>query len=208
MGTAGPPKHGSEVRVPSGVDTTIPPLEPVDAAAHAGTARADAIVVAAWIDHHEEIYAFLVRATRDPAAAEDLLSEAFLRLTHEARADRAPDNVRAWLYRVAANLAASRGRHLASAVRWFNATAARLARTDPDDPPETRLLVAESQARLLGAMSELGSDARAALLLSAEGFTGAEIADAIGRSEAATRTLMSRARVQVRGRLGRAEAWS
>ena len=36
------------------------------------------------------------------------------------------------------------------------------------------------------------------LLLSAEGFSGEEIADTIGRSHSATRTLLSRARVRVR----------
>ena len=59
------------------------PLEPVDVAAARRDARADAeaIITAAWADHHEELYAFLVRTTRDPDVAEDLLAEAFLRLT-------------------------------------------------------------------------------------------------------------------------------
>ena len=74
-------------------------------------------MVTAWTDHHAEVYAFLVRTTRDPEVAEDLLSEAYLRLTREVRAGRAPDNTRAWLYRVGANLAVSRGRRLSAAFR-------------------------------------------------------------------------------------------
>ena len=46
-------------------------------------------------------------------------------------------------------------------------------------------------AELIAALARLRPDARAALLLSSEGFTGAEIAAAIGRTELATRALAS-----------------
>jgi len=163
------------------------------------------MVVAAWADHHEELYAFLVRTTRSPEAAEDLLQEAFLRLTREARAGRAPDNVRAWLYRVAANLAVSRGRRLQSALRWLTGAGARAARPGVDQAPEATYLARESRAELVGALDVLGTDARSALLLASEGFTGLEIAAAIGRSGAATRTMMSRARLRLRETLDPAE---
>ena len=50
-------------------------------------------------------------------------------------------------------------------------------------------------------LGELGADARTALLMAANGFNGLEIADAIGRSPNATRTLMCRSRLQLRARL-------
>lgn len=187
------------------MDTTIPPLEPVDATTRSVGARADATVVDAWTAHHEEVYAYLVRTTRDPAAAEDLLQEAYVRLLRETRAGRAPDNTRAWLYRVAANLAVSRGRRLGTAIRWLAGSGRRAAQPATDDPPEAALLAREGSSELVGALASVKPDARAALLLAAEGFTGAEIAAAIGRSEAATRTLMCRARLQVRSGLARAE---
>ena len=182
------------------------PIEAVDTAGPRRVATADATVVAAWSDHHGEIFAFLVRTTRDPEVAEDLLQEAFLRLTREARADRMPDNVRAWLYRVAANLATSRGRRVSAAFRGI----ARLGRppgTMPDEnPPEPGYLHREGRAALMGVLADLDPGARAALLLASEGFSGAEIATAIGRSEAATRTLLCRTRLRVRGRLESPEA--
>jgi RNA polymerase sigma-70 factor (ECF subfamily) len=177
------------------------PLEAVDTAGVHRAEQADEAVVAAWTDHHAEIFAFLVRTTRDAETAEDLLQEAFLRLTTEIRGGRAPDNTRAWLYRVAANLAVSRGRRLSAAFRGIvriRSTAASLTSTFT---PETSYLQRESRAGLLAALANLRPDARAALLLSAEGFTGSEIAAAIGRSDAATRTLLCRTRVQVRQRL-------
>ena len=188
------------------MDPVTAPLEAVDAAGVQRTAAADALVVAAWTDHHGEIYAFLVRTTRDPEVAEDLLSEAFLRLTTEARAGRTPDNVRAWLYRVGANLAVSRGRRLSSALRAVVRLGNAPGASRTEDAPEAGYLGREGRASLLAVLADLDPVARAALLLSSEGFSGAEIAAAIGRSEAATRTLLCRTRMRVRSRLESAEA--
>jgi RNA polymerase sigma-70 factor, ECF subfamily len=188
------------------VEPVIAPLESVDAAVAHRTAQADAVVVAAWADHHDEIYAFLVRTTRSPETAEDLLQEAYLRLTREVRANRTPDNVRAWLYRVGSNLAISRGRRISSALRGLVKLGSAAGASSADDAPEAGYLLREGHAALVLALAEVAPDARAALLLAAEGFSGAEIAAAIGRSETATRTLLCRTRVRVRSRLESAEA--
>jgi RNA polymerase sigma-70 factor (ECF subfamily) len=178
------------------------PLEPVDVTATRRDAWSDAeaLITAAWAAHHAELYGFLVHATREPAVAEDLLADAFLRLTREVRAGRAPDNVRAWLYRVAANLATSRGRRIAVSMRGLTRLGARRA-DPPDDPVGNGYLGRESRSELVAALEGLRPDARTALLLSAEGFSGAEIAAAIGRTEAATRTLLCRTRLSVRSHL-------
>ena len=75
-----------------------------------------------------------------------------------------------------------------------------------EDAPEAGLLQREGRAALVGVLADLDPGARAALLLSSEGFCGHEIAAAIGRSEAATRTLLCRTRMRVRSRLESAEA--
>ena len=199
-------KHQRGHSVPSGVEPVTTPLEAVETAGAHRAAEADALVVAAWADHHAEVYAFLVRTTRDPAVAEDLLSEAYLRLTREARAGRAPDNVRAWLYRVGANLAVSRGRRLSAALRGIVKIRTTGAPTTTTFTPEASYLAREGRAALVGILADLDPGARAALLLASEGFSGAEIAAAIGRSEPATRTLLCRTRMRVRSRLESAEA--
>ena len=188
------------------MDPVTTPLEAGDAAGAHRAAVADAAVVTAWTDHHEEVYAFLARTTRNTEVAEDLLQEAFLRLTREVRAGRAPDNPRAWLYRVAANLATSRGRRLAAALRGIVRLGAAASPALTEDLPEATYLRREGRAGLVAALADLGPDGRAALLLSSEGFSGAEIAAAIGRTESATRTLLCRTRVQVRRSLEMAEA--
>jgi RNA polymerase sigma-70 factor (ECF subfamily) len=181
------------------------PLEPVEATAGMRHAAVEVFVTTAWADHHAEVYAFLVRTTRDPGVAEDLVQEAFLRLTREVRSGRPPTNVRAWLYRVASNLAVSRGRRLSAALRVLVRMGGQAGADDANDVPEAGYLRREGRAELMTAVERLSADARAALLLSSEGFSGAEIAAAIGRSELATRALLCRARIKVRQHLESAE---
>ena len=188
------------------MDPIVAPLEVVDATSAQRAATADASVVAAWTEHHDEIYAFLVRTTRDPEVAEDLLQEAFLRLTREVRSNRTPDNVRAWLYRVGANLAVSRGRRITTAFHGIVRLATAPGADRTEDAPDVSYIQRESRAALVDALAELRPEARAALLLSSEGFSGHEIAAAVGRTDSATRTMLCRARVQVRNRLAGLEA--
>ncbi|HXS71559.1 MAG TPA: sigma factor-like helix-turn-helix DNA-binding protein, partial [Patescibacteria group bacterium] len=63
----------------------------------------------------------------------------------------------------------------------------------------------EWSSEVADALGTLSEESRTALLLAAQGFVGREIADAIGRSEAATRTLMCRARQQMRREIERRE---
>ncbi len=144
--------------------------------------------------HRGEVFAFLIRMCRDRETAEDLLQETFIRLIREARAGRMPDEVRPWLYRVAANAAISRGRR--GAV-WTKLAPGLLDRREPA-LPESESLRSEREAELHRALAGLAPDARAALLLAAQGFDGREVAASIGRTEGATRTLMCRARAQLR----------
>ena len=190
------------------MDPVTTPVESVDVRGPRRAATTDALLVDAWAAYHEELYAFLVRTTRDPDVAEDLLQEAFVRLTRELGSGPGPENLRAWLYRVATNLAISRGRRIATAVRGLVRLGARSDTGRTIDGPESVYLRHETQATLMRALDTLAPDARAALLLASQGFTGAEIAATIGRSDIATRTLLCRARLRLRERLGSEEALS
>jgi RNA polymerase sigma-70 factor (ECF subfamily) len=154
-------------------------------------------VSAAFESYHAELYNFLRRSTRDEAAAEDLLQEAYLRLTREVDAGRTPEHVRGWLYRVASNLAISRGRRRTTAFEWMGRYG-RHSLGDDVASPEAGMLARERTSAIDAVLATLPAEARTALLLSADGFSGEEIAVAIGRSHGATRTLLSRTRVRVR----------
>lgn len=188
------------------MDPSLSSVEAVTTDARHRSGAAEPALLSAWQDHAEEIYAFLVRTTRDPAVAEDLLQDAFVRLLQQARSGGMPDNPRAWLYRVAANLACSRGRRLAARVRWLARTGSAAGAPRTLDPLEAGVIEREHTHELLAALGSLEPDARAALLMRAEGFRGDEIAGMLGRSDAATRALMWRARVKMQRSLERAEA--
>lgn len=162
------------------------------------------IVAQAYEAYHGELYSFLRRSTRDEAAAEDLLQETFVRLTREVDTNRTPDHVRGWLYRVASNLAISRGRRQTTVLGWLSRHG-RTEATKAVESPEAGYLRNERASLLEAALLTLPAEARTALQLSADGFSGEEIAEAIGRTYGATRTLLSRARVKVRLEIERRE---
>ncbi|HYM84555.1 MAG TPA: sigma-70 family RNA polymerase sigma factor [Candidatus Dormibacteraeota bacterium] len=155
----------------------------------------DAIVADAYTSHQHELQAFVARSTHDTGAAEDITQESFLRLCRELRGGRAPDNVRAWLYRVASNLALSRGRRATVARRWLDRTGHD---EDTFEAPERTALRLERHERLRIALGSLSRDQRLGLMMAAHGFSGREIALALGRTDVATRTMLCRARFRLR----------
>jgi RNA polymerase sigma factor (sigma-70 family) len=147
--------------------------------------------------HHRELASFVRAIERDPRAAEDIVSETFVRLIDAVRRGRTPDQPRAWLHRVAANLVIDGGRRRTVVTRFLG----RLTDHRTAPPPDDWVLRDESRREVWQALSTLAPDARTALMLAAHGFSGHEIADAIGRSELATRSLICRARIRLRDEL-------
>ena len=172
---------------------SIPPLSPRGLSPRDPSAISDTIA-AAFRDHSAAIHRTALRSTRDPELAADVTQEAFLRLVVEAQAGRLPDNVGAWLYRTSANLVVSRARRAAVARRL----APRLVRTDGPAEPDAIAVLQEEHHELQIALAMLSAADRVALLMAAHGATGEEIARHLGRSPAATRTLLSRARGRLR----------
>lgn len=156
-------------------------------------------IVAAYEAHQRELYGYVLGMTRSAEIAEDVVQEAFLRLIRERNEGRAPANIRAWLYRVCANIAISKARRRGVAERYLPF----LVRREVVEGPEREYLRRDDQRHLAEALAGLSPEERTALVLASRGFSGAEIAAAIGRSPSATRTLMCRARVRLRGRLER-----
>jgi RNA polymerase sigma-70 factor (ECF subfamily) len=165
-------------------------------------AHSNDFIEAAYAAHALPLRRRFTTATRDPAAAEDLTHEAFVRLLAEVQAGRTPDDVGAWLHRVAQNLATSRGRRITVAARHT----AELSIQEPPRSPELLAVHAEECGSLRTALLELAQADRQVLVLAAQGYRGEEIARSIGRSDAATRTLLYRARGRLRGRMIQAGA--
>jgi RNA polymerase sigma-70 factor, ECF subfamily len=163
-----------------------------------GTERAvDGIVGSAYELHRAALMRYVTAITHDAVVAEDLVQDAFLRLTVEISTGRVPRDIGPWLYRVAHNLAMSRGRRLSVADRK------RSALETPDQPasPELVALARERDREVDAVVAELDPVQQEALALAALGYGGVEIARSIGRSHGATRTLLCRARAKARAGL-------
>jgi RNA polymerase sigma factor (sigma-70 family) len=154
-------------------------------------------VAATYDAHRGDLFSFASALVRDPDAADDLVAEAFLRLIRETREDRAPDDPRAWLYRVVANLSLSRGRRIRTAQRFVRQLVDRRVGEPADAPVLRRELPVDLERALLA----LKPDARVAVVMAARGCSGREIARALGRSETGARTMLHRARLDLRARL-------
>lgn len=140
--------------------------------------------------YHQQIYAYLWRMVRDQQLAEDLAQQTFLNALNARRQLPRVRNHRAWLYRIATNLALNalkRGRRFA----WL-----------PWQAADRRAVVADGTLDRLGgpsaveaALAALPAALRAPLLLHAHhGLSVCEIAGVLKLSEGAVRMRLCRAR--------------
>ena len=153
-----------------------------------------ALVTTAYDDHASALRAYAMRCLRDAAAADDVVQDAFVRLIAESAAGRAPATPRAWLFRVVTNLVVTRARRRSVATRRAGDLLDRALAPSPEE-----VLVEREAAAMLDAhLDRIPVHARAAMVLAAHGYSGAEIARRIGRSELATRSLLCRQRRRLR----------
>lgn len=156
-------------------------------------ADADALAGHLFEQHHVEVFAYLARMLNDREWAQDLAQETFVQAYRSRDQLAALQNPRAWLYRVATNLALNalkRKRRFAWLPwEWHE------GRNSAPDPAEA----VSKQAQVEAALATLSPDHRAPLLLYAHyGFKVAEVAEALNLSEGAARMRLQRAREQFR----------
>ena len=151
-------------------------------------------IAAAFDAHAQRLKAFALAAARDDAAADELVEGTFVRFAREVRAGRIPDDIGVWLYRECAALVIIRGRRRSKGTRNKPSVAYLPVATAARGP----LAGHDDEGRLRGALAELPTDARTALLLAAAGVDLAEIAAVIGRTTDATSIYICRARIRLR----------
>ena len=147
-----------------------------------------------WADVYRHTYQdlvrFLHRMVWDADRAHDLAQDAFARAL-----GRSPDNPRAWLFRVASNLATDEARMAVRRRKHLvlikgEAEAQQQAQTSPQD----RLEQQERLDAVKEALNKLGERDREALLLWNAGLNYEDIAAATGLAAGAVGTTLSRAR--------------
>lgn len=144
--------------------------------------------------YYLSIYAYLYRLVNNQELASDLAQETFLRLHRTRHRLAQVENERAWVYRIATNLAfdtLKRQRRF-SWLPWGKVDTSHLAESDPAELFDKHTAVKE-------ALAELSPLYRAPFLLySYYGFNISEIAESLNISEGAVKTRLHRARSQFR----------
>jgi RNA polymerase sigma-70 factor (ECF subfamily) len=150
-------------------------------------------------EHSGLLYRVAHSILRNPAEAEDVVQDAFVRVLQSRHKLGAIVEIRPWLVRIAWNLALDRRRRIRP-DQMDEAFASDLA---SGNVPADQLLAEAGRIRqVMAAMEHLPSKERQALLLSAiDELTAAEIGSVMDRSESSVRSLLFRARTHLRDRL-------
>lgn len=160
----------------------------------------DDLLESAVREYSRMVYRIAYSVLRDPAEAEDVTQETFLRALRYGRKFAAVDDPKAWLARVAWRLAVERRRKNQRAVAITDGADEQLP--SPGPGAERQLLDEEREQMLEKLIAGLPDSLRDPLVLSAiEELVPREVAAALGMSEAAVRSRTFRARQLLRERL-------
>ncbi len=141
------------------------------------------VVLALYDTERIPLTRYLFFLGMDADTSRDLVHDAFLKLHEHVTGAGDRSQLRAWLYRVAHNLAQNRRRGLGgSRLQSLQASEAHQIATSDDPSPEDLVLGRERDAMLERAMHLLTPTRRECLLLRAQGFRYREIADITGTS--------------------------
>lgn len=139
--------------------------------------------------HFQGVYRLVYRIVGEPQEAEDLTQEAFLRLYRQRFAEGEEHNVRAWVYRVATNLAynAERGRRRREVrqenVHWD---------AEPENPADAAMRTIERDL-VRQALDSLPERQQQLLMLRHAGLSYREVAEALDIAPASVGTMLARA---------------
>jgi RNA polymerase sigma-70 factor (ECF subfamily) len=144
--------------------------------------------------------------------AEDLTQEVFLRIYRARKGYRPRAKFSTWLFTIANNLALNhlrgKGRNPTAIAKGEDESGSQANWTaadrvlDREGTPSSQMRKAELSELVREALEILGEDQKVAVLLNKfEDMSYAEIAEVMGRSEAAVKSLLARARTHLREQL-------
>jgi RNA polymerase sigma-70 factor, ECF subfamily len=151
--------------------------------------------------YHDRIYRYVLRLVKDPAAAEDLTQETFLRAYRRGDSLRDPQTVRGWLYRIATHVCLDRLRQRKPPVSLDSAGGNEEDRDrieTPCSPSPSPLEITErkeTSACVQRCLDFLPDKYRVVILLrEAHALTAAEMADLLGVTVTTVKIRLHRAR--------------
>jgi RNA polymerase sigma-70 factor (ECF subfamily) len=140
------------------------------------------------------IYSYLLCFGLPAARAQELAQDVFLTMYQRMRDGDEIENPRAWLYRVAHNLAV---RSHAREPQFDELTQA-IAPRDPQPDPESVTIERSRKSALREAVRSLSPQQRNCLYLRAQGLRYREIAETVGISTSAVGEFLRRAAVRLK----------
>jgi RNA polymerase sigma-70 factor (ECF subfamily) len=151
--------------------------------------------------YERPVLSLVVRIVRDPALAEDLAQDSFVKAFQALASFDPRRRFSSWLFRIAHHIALDALRRRQPETVTLDDPAATEPSIEPVDPAD-RLALARA---LDDALGRLRAEHRAALVLRYhEGLSYAEIAEALGIPEGTAKTYVHRARQQMAALLERA----
>jgi RNA polymerase sigma-70 factor (ECF subfamily) len=138
------------------------------------------LVLLHYDQEHIALRRYLLLTGIDDQTAQEIVQETFLKLHSHLNRNGERTNLRAWLYRVARNLALNE--HSSArrrGLQQIDETEGEEAFGRDEDSPETLLLQNEREAQVRRAMQKLSLPQRECLLLRTEGMKYREIAEVL-----------------------------
>ena len=159
-----------------------------------------------------------MRYVRTRSAAEEVVQDTWLGVLRGLPSFEGRSSLKTWIFRILVNQARTRGVRESRSLPFSALAGDAEPAVDPDrfladgswaapprrwsDSPEDMLLSTEAQEQVLMAIDELMPLQRDVITLrDVEGWSSAEVREALGLSEANERVLLHRARSKVRARL-------
>ena len=154
-----------------------------------------------YTENRHVIYRYVVALGIEPSVAQDVTQEVFLKLYVAVCKGKQIQNVRAWMFKVASNLALNhfRAENYRPSIsgddvaRWLESQA------QPGVDPEKGLLEGERAVALQEAISSLSAQRKICLHLRAEGHRYREIAEILGVAVPTVAEFLRRAISKLRG---------
>lgn len=166
--------------------------------------RDAASLIASFQAHYDDLLRYLTRRTGDVERAADVAQDTYIRLSAIEPDAVMIENERAYIYRVAGNLAIDAMRRDGSQAGWMTGHAPDESVPDPAPSPE-RVAIGRDRLRWFEeALDELPPKARLALLMfRVDGLSHKEIAARLGVSDSMVAKYIGQALRHCRDRLWR-----
>lgn len=177
------------------------PAEPVVTPARRQTDRS-ATFARLFEEFGAPVYNYVLRMVGDADRADDITQDTFIKAYRKLDTLTDETSIRSWIYRIATNTAIDELRRRRWLVPFGGAAATHPDRPDQRPGPEQQVMAATLDERIQRALQRLRPTHRQCLLLSdIEDMSERQISEVMGMSYGAVRTLLCRARGEMRRHL-------